>query len=52
MTVPPLAHAGHWIVQLAYLVPLFVLVAMLLLGKLRHRRERRLRRDNDGVTDA
>jgi hypothetical protein len=52
MTVPPPAHAGHWIVQIAYLGPLVVLVAMLLLGKLRERRERRLHRDDDGVTDA
>ena len=49
MTVPPLAHAGHWLVQIAYLAPLVVLVAMLALGKLRARRERR--RDG-GVTDA
>ena len=48
MSPPPLAHAGHWLVQLAYLAPLVALVGMLLLGKLRARRERR--RDG-GVTD-
>ena len=26
MTVPPFAHAGHWFAQLAYLVPLIVLI--------------------------
>jgi hypothetical protein len=49
MSVLPLAHAGHWLVQIAYLAPLILLDATLLLGKLRERRERR--RD-DGVTDA
>ena len=41
MTAPPFAHAGHWLVQVAYLLPLILLVAMLVLGKLRERRERR-----------
>jgi hypothetical protein len=41
VTVPPLAHAGHWLAQVAYLAPLIVLVAMLVAGKLRERRERR-----------
>jgi hypothetical protein len=49
VSVPPLAHAGHWLLQIAYLAPLVVLVAMLVLGKLRARRERRR---NAGVTDA
>jgi hypothetical protein len=49
MTAPPLAHAGHWLVQIAYLAPLVLLVALLVLGKLRARRERRR---NAGVTDA
>jgi len=52
MTAPPLAHAGHWLVQLAYLAPLVLLVGMLAVGKLRDRRERRLHRHDDGVTDA
>jgi hypothetical protein len=46
---PPLAHAGHWLAQIAYLAPLIGLVGFLLWGKLRARRERR--RDA-GVTDA
>ena len=49
MTAPPLAHAGHWLAQIAYLAPLVVLVGMLIVGKLRARRERRR---NAGVTDA
>jgi hypothetical protein len=49
MTAAPLAHAGHWLVQIAYLAPLVLLVALLVLGKLRARRERRR---NAGVTDA
>jgi hypothetical protein len=49
MTAPPLAHAGHWLVQIAYLVPLVLLVGMLLLGKLRERRERSR---NTDVTDS
>ena len=49
MTAPPLAHAGHWLVQIAYLAPLVGLIAILVVGKLRERRERRR---NGGVTDA
>jgi hypothetical protein len=49
MNVPPLAHAGHWLVQLAYIAPLAVLVVILVVGKLRGRRERRR---NAGVTDS
>jgi hypothetical protein len=49
VTAPPLAHAGHWLAQIAYLAPLVVLVALLVIGKLRARRERRR---NPGVTDA
>ena len=33
------AHAGHWLVQLIYLVPLLVLVAVILVGRARDRRE-------------
>ena len=38
MSAPPLvlAHAGHWLVSLAYIAPLIVLV-----GRVRERRERR-----------
>jgi hypothetical protein len=49
MTVPPLAHAGHWLAQVAYLAPLLALVAILVAGKLRERRERRGEGD---VTDS
>ncbi len=33
------AHAGHWLVQLVYLVPLLVLVGVILVGRARDRRE-------------
>ena len=33
------AHAGHWLVQLIYLVPLLVLVGVILVGRARDRRE-------------
>jgi hypothetical protein len=33
------AHAGHWLVQLIYLVPLMVLVGVILVGRMRDRRE-------------
>jgi hypothetical protein len=33
------AHAGHWLVQLIYLVPLAVLVGVIVLGRIRDRRE-------------
>lgn len=34
------AHAGHWLVQAAYLAPLLVLVGILVVNQLRERRER------------
>jgi hypothetical protein len=49
MTVPPFAHAGHWLAQIAYLAPLVVLVAMIVVGRVR---ERRARRRHDGVTNT
>ena len=33
------AHAGHWLVQLIYLVPLAVLVGVIVAGRIRDRRE-------------
>jgi hypothetical protein len=45
MTAPPLAHAGHWLAQLAYLLPLVLLVGGLAVGRWRERREQR--RDGD-----
>jgi hypothetical protein len=35
MTV--LAHAGHWLIQLVYLVPLLVLVVVIVVGRFRDR---------------
>jgi membrane protein implicated in regulation of membrane protease activity len=34
------AHAGHWLVQIAYLAPLVLLVVLLVAGRVRERRER------------
>lgn len=34
------AHAGHWLPQLLYLLPVLVLVGAVALGKLRERRNR------------
>lgn len=39
--MPVLAHAGHWLPQLLYAVPLVVLGGVILASKLRERRERR-----------
>jgi hypothetical protein len=33
-----LAHAGHWLVSLAYLAPLIFLVGVIVVGKVRDRR--------------
>ncbi len=38
---PVFAHPSHWLVQLAYLAPLGALVVLLVMGKLRERKERR-----------
>ena len=40
-----LAHAGHVIVDLLYAAPLFVMVGLLVIGKLRERRARAKRPD-------
>jgi hypothetical protein len=37
----PLAHAGHWLVDLIYVAPLAVLGAVAIVGKLRARRRGR-----------
>lgn len=42
------AHAGHWLVQLIYLVPLVVLVGVIVAGRIRDRREP----TNEQVRDA
>ena len=33
-----LAHAGHWLVSLAYIAPLIFLVGIVVAGKIRDRR--------------
>ncbi len=43
-----LAHAGHWLVQLIYLVPLVVLVGVIVAGRLRDRREAAHEQVRDG----
>jgi len=40
------AHAGHWLVQLIYLVPLVVLVGVIVAGRRRDRRADRERSDD------
>jgi hypothetical protein len=35
------AHAGHVLVDMLYAVPLLVMIALLLVGKVRERRNRR-----------
>jgi len=45
-----LAHAGHWLPQLIYLVPLLVLIGVIVAGRIRDRREaanEQVRADND-----
>ena len=41
MSMLVLAHAGHWLAQLAYLAPLLLLVGMLAHAKWRARRQSR-----------
>ena len=42
----PLAHAGHILLDLLYAAPLLIMVGLLVVGKMRERRER------DGVRGA
>jgi hypothetical protein len=42
MTV--LAHVGHWLVDLLYVLPLILMVGVLLVGRMRERRTQRERR--------
>lgn len=37
----PLAHVGHWLVDLLYVAPLLVLGVILVVGRWRERRSRR-----------
>jgi hypothetical protein len=34
------AHAGHWLASLAYIAPLLVLIGVIMVGKIRDRREK------------
>jgi hypothetical protein len=38
MTVPPLAHAGHWIASLLYVAPVALIVGALLFQSWREKR--------------
>jgi hypothetical protein len=38
MSPVPIAHAGHWIANLLYLVPLLVVIGMLTISSVRDRR--------------
>jgi len=42
--IGPFAHAGHWLVNVAYLAPLIFLIAIIGWGKLKDRRNQRARR--------
>jgi hypothetical protein len=39
----PIAHVGHWLVDLLYVLPLLVLGVVLAVGRLKARREARER---------
>ena len=43
-----LAHAGHWLVQLIYLVPLAVLIGVIVVGRVRDRRQAAHEQVRDG----
>jgi len=45
-----LAHTGHWLVSLAYLLPLVVLAGIVLAGRLSDRRSER--RGRPGVQES
>jgi hypothetical protein len=44
-----IAHAGHWLPQLLYLMPVAVLIGAILVGRFRERRERRGRPDGSSA---
>jgi uncharacterized membrane protein YtjA (UPF0391 family) len=37
----PFAHAGHWLAQIAYLLPLILLIGALVWGRVKERRAKR-----------
>jgi hypothetical protein len=37
----PIAHVGHWLVDMLYVLPLLVMGVVLVVGKLKARRESR-----------
>jgi hypothetical protein len=41
MIAPPLAHAGHWLASLLYLVPVLIVVGALVWQSWRDKRRRR-----------
>jgi hypothetical protein len=49
MTMLVLAHAGHWLANVLYVVPLVGVAVAMLVGRLR---ERRRERDGDGPKPA
>ena len=52
MTTPPLAHAGHWLAQVAYVVPLLLVVIALAVSKVRERRGPDVHEDGDAPPPA
>jgi hypothetical protein len=49
--IVPIAHAGHWIVNLLYLVPLVVVIAMLGVSSARDRRAEAAEADGVAAPD-
>jgi hypothetical protein len=48
IAAPPLAHAGHWLAQVAYALPLVLVVVALVVTKVRERRAGGAPRDGAG----
>lgn len=45
MSVPPLAHLGHWYVQIAFAAPCLVIISYMVLTSSRDRLRNRRKRD-------
>lgn len=49
--LPPLAHAGHWLVQAVYFLPVIAFLVWLGISQLKARREGDGEPDNGAPTD-
>ena len=52
MTQLPIAHAGHWIVNLLYLLPVVVAVGALMTQSWRDKRQEKAQARDDKPADA